>query len=366
MKYLVHCTAPITSLINADDLRGEPRWERNALEALVSSGREVHTVWDVWKSPEPCPPNLHSGIKEEWLDDSIMITYGVTGSTNIGDIKAKYYIVQYLDGPNTETKNGFLKHHYKNPGSILATCSFKGWHWLRRLREELGSENVEWVEGPAVPFIVEGESFNKPYLFWSYRNFWDYMDREPGQMELLFNKIANFLAQDSSLKFKLLIHPWGPRHAEITEAMKGNRIDWVLRHSFAKSLIPFRNRIEVVSAINWKELLEIMSQTRLIVSPPEPLGGSPYEASMYGVPIILGDQTNPFQDSEGKLYFPEVLRAPSHTISFEFLKELEHLFSDHDYYKQHGDAYRKYTEEHATYKAWLDHLDEITQKRGWT
>jgi len=44
MKYLLHTTAPVWTTIEADNLRGEPRWERAVLGALVKSGAQIHTT----------------------------------------------------------------------------------------------------------------------------------------------------------------------------------------------------------------------------------------------------------------------------------------------------------------------------------
>lgn len=365
MKYLVNLTAPVNTTLNADNLRGEPRWERNAVDALVSGGRDVHTVLDVWRSPLPCPNNLHSGIKSEWLDDSIMITYGVPARTHIGDTRAKYYMVQYLDGPTMQTRDEFLKFNREKPNSIVAMCGFRSFHWLNTLQGVLGHENVEFVEGPAVPYVVDSNNFDKPYLFWAYRNFYDYIDRESSNMEILFYKINSFLQGDPNLRVALLVHPWGAKRDELMRAMAGDRSAWFKSLSIGGILGANADRVDIFSELNWHEMLDLMSKTRLIISPPEPLGGPPYEASMYGIPIVLCEDTNPFQDSGRTPFFPELLRVPPRTISNQFINELEHLFRDYNYYSAHGNAYRNYTRDHATYDAWIKQIDLIAQKRGW-
>jgi hypothetical protein len=319
MKYLIHVTAPIVTSIDADNLRGEPRYERNIFAAAIASGRDVHTTTPVWRSSSTPPKNLHDGLNKDWQEDSLLITYGVTGNPHI-TAKAKNYMVHYLDGPNDSTKDDFLKYHRESPGCIVAVCNYKAWNWFTELQRVLGEDKVEWVQGPIVPYVVENaDNFNKQYLTWSYRNFWALAQNEPDNMVSLFRQVALYLKNNSKLRVAIIVGLW-----------------------------------------------DIWENTKAIISPAEPLGYPPYEAAMFGIPTILRKDTHPFQDGSGGVLFPEILTAPSSSlINTTFLSTLDKIVKDSSFYKKYGNAYRTHVNNTATYAAYIKQLDAIVAKRGW-
>lgn len=367
MKYCVHLTAPITTTPKADNHRGEPRLERNIFDALITGNRTVHATNGIWLSQDPCPPNLCNGLNTDWLDDSTLISYGVPKSISTGYFpveaeQCKYKIIHYQDGPSHETKDTFLKFDRANPGSIVATTSFQAWEYQSRLEKVLGKENVEWVYGPTVPFTVDtADNFNQPVLLWAYRNFCKYADERPREMKMLFDWIAVQLYHEPNLRLVILAQP---NNESSKLALQGDKLQWFLNFPFASSLKNKPDQVKVLTNIHWHEMLEIMKETRLIVSPAEPLGGPPFEAAMYGIPTVLENGTNPFHDRNRQPLFPGLLTAPA-GISNPWLEQIGRLFHDHDFYIKHGSAYRSFVKEHATYQAYLNQIDAISKKRGW-
>ena len=132
MKYLFYITAPIITKIEDDDLRGEPRWERNVLSACLKSGCQVHTSHPVWQSDLPIPVNFYDGFNEDWAKDSLSMTHGSGVYTNIFR-PAKYYIVHYFNTPSKDQSGGFLEIYRKQPGCIIATCSYRSWTYYDSL-----------------------------------------------------------------------------------------------------------------------------------------------------------------------------------------------------------------------------------------
>jgi len=361
MKYLINLTAPVSTTISADSLRGEPRWERNVFAACLKSGRQVHTTAPVWSTTSEKPSNLHDGLNTEWQDDSVLLTYGVPQNLHIG-VKAKYYVVQMLDDPFANSIEKFNSYLTEKPGSIIASCGYKSWIYMSRIEKAFGSQNVELVQGPVVPYVVGGaDNFNKPNLLWAYRNFWDCSEKWPKEMGKLFSLVESFLAKDLSLKLVITLGAYRPK--ELSDPVKDGK-QWVMSRPFMGRLAKYEDRIDVVSGIHWHEMLELFSQTRLVVSPPEPLGYPPYEAAMYGVPTVLRPDNNPFLNSDRSPLFPEVLTAPE-GISARFLELIGRLFTDHPFYRKHGDAYRNYVSEHATYDSYIKQLDEVFKRKGW-
>lgn len=365
LKYLVHLTAPVTTTLDADCHRSEPRVERNILGAALHSGRQVHSTTDIWRTEAPVPPNLHNGLRHDWLHESIMMSYGVNANFYTGYIPdealtSKYKIAHFHDGPTNETKDNFLKYHYQNPGSVVATCSFRAWTYLSRLKEVLGEENVEWVCGPLVPNTSPLHTpFKQNTLLWVFRNFCNYLNDE--KMPALFSKIYDYLNSDPTLKLVIVAQP---NNEETNKALQGDCHSWFFTLPFSQILRPYANRVEVKTHLHWHEMFKLLGQTKLVVSPAEPLGCTPFEAGSYGIPMVLEQKTNPFVDQSSTPLFDGVLTAPA-GISPQFLDKLDKLFYDESFYNKHGNAYRDFVDQHATYDAYIRKVDEIAAKRGW-
>jgi hypothetical protein len=364
-KYLCHLTATVYTSLKSDNHRGEPRLERNIMDALLTEGKIVHATTDVWRSPLPRPDNLYD-MNLDWMDSSIQMSYGVPHEIHTGvypaEANPKYRVVHYHDGPSEQTKDTFLKYDRQRRGSIVATCSSKSGHYVSRLESTLGRENVEWVCGPSVPCVFEEhDPINQPNLFWVYRNFCKYADNDPAGMRRLFNQVGDYLRSNQELRLVVLAQP----HNEISKAaLDGDCKQWFLNFPFAHHLRSYSDRIDVLTNIPWSQVLEIMSKTRLVISPAEPLGAPPFEAGSYGVPVVLGQGTNPFQDGAGNAYFSEVIRAPE-GLSGQFFDLLDRLYSDSSFYHNSGNAYRTFVKGHATYKAYVEKLEDIQKRRGW-
>lgn len=360
MKYLHNVTAPVLTSINADGLRGEGRWERNAFEAFVLSGRQVHSTTEIWRADIEKPSNFHDGLNPDWQDDSILITYGVPQNIGI-TAKAKYYMVQFLDDPFDYTVEKFNSYLREKPKSIVATCSFKTWVYLSRIQKTLGTENVEYLPRAAVPCVVGGaDNFDKPNLFWAYRNFWEYAVNRPAELGRLLDKVIDFFERDASLKLVLFPAPQDPVYIFDQPLCR----QWIFSQPFAQRLKKYEDRVEVVPWAHWHEMLAIFSQTRLVISPPLALGGTLCEAAMYGIPSMVRNDTSQFLNSDRSPFFPELLTVPE-GVNDSFLGYLERLFSDRAFYRKHGDAYRNYVGANNTYEAYIRNLDVIVKNRGW-
>lgn len=364
-KYLVHCTAPASVSFKHGDWRGEPRWESNAVDALLTEGKVVHSTTNIWKSPDPRPPNLYD-MRLDWMQESIQITYGVRHEIYTGNYPAeaapKYRVVQYQDGPTTANKEAFLKYDRISPGSIVATCSFKAHGYVQKLENIIGKDNVVWTYGPTVPKVFyEHNSFEQPNMLWAYRNFCSYAKNDPNRMKQLFGFVANTLQADPTMKLVMLIQPQNTQEA--AEIAKDCR-SFFFSFGFTRELAPYKDRVEVYTAIDWVQVLAIMSKTKLIISPAEPLGGAPFEAASYGIPTILEPTINPFVEHDSSPMFPEVLTAGK-GLTPQFLNQLARLQVDREFYRKHGDAYRRFVGSNATYSTYVAKLEAIKKERGW-
>jgi len=302
----------------------------------------------------------------DWMQESIQITYGTGHEIYTGnyppEADPRYRVVQYQGGPTVQHKDSFLKYDRREPGSIVATCSFKAGNYFDNLQNILGRENVVWTYGPTVPEVhYEHSAFDQPNMLWSYRNFCDSTILNPKGMNQLFGIIADNLRNDPNAKLVILAQPQNP---EQSKAIEEDIRAFFFSFGFSKQLHPYQDRVEILTAIDWLQMLELMSKTKLIISPAMPLDGPPFEAASYGIPTILDVNMNPFINKNKALFFPEVLSAPA-GFSPQFFNHLQRLNTDRAFYESHGNAYRKFVDENATYSAYVKSLEDIAKQRGW-
>ncbi len=362
MKYLCHVTAPVITSLAGDNLRGEPRWERNSLDALLSEGRQAHTTFPIWEEGEdPIPKGLQDGYNVDWKEESVLITYGMREKPHITQ-EAKYYIVNYLDGPTKEQRDSFLKYKQGN-SYIVAICNWNSWLYMDRLRDALGAENVKWVPGPFVPDVDESaDNFDATYLLWSFRNFYKYATTDPRGMVRLFNQLAGYMQANPKLRLAIVIAQHDP---SVLKDVENNKLAWFESLPCYKEVERFKSRIDVLYNLDWYSVLELLKDTKAVIAPPESLGCPAYEAAMFGIPTVMDKENNNFLTAEKKVLIPNILTAPR-SICSEWLANLDTLVTDHQAYRKYGDAYRNYVKEHITYKAYVRDIENLIKERGWS
>jgi hypothetical protein len=182
----------------------------------------------------------------------------------------------------------------------------------------------------------------------------------------LTNLLSTFLNHDHSLR--LVINVCTFWHFNLYANVCKNGLDFVFSYPFMQCLQKYRDRIDVITNVSWVDVLNILSNTKLIVSPlvspSADFSALSSEGPMFGIPIILGKNRNPFQDESGNKFFDKLITVQE-GISKEFLDKLSSLFFDYNFYRIHGNAYRDYVRHNTTYSAYVNKLDDIILKRRW-
>lgn len=362
MKYLVNSSVDIRSGFEFENFRGEGRWERNVLNALLTTGRTVHTTRNCWKSNQPMPPLLYDGMNSEWLDDSVLLVHGAGRSLFIETDKAKAYSIQFHETPFGQAKEDFLSYLKQN--RIIATIGSQDSFTYYRLAEPFGAENVYHVPGPMVPYVVEdADNFRKPNVTWTYRNFYDFIENKPKDMDILFSFLNECLSKEPEMKIVIIVGLWDSGRFGVIPDKQVIR-DWALSFPVMQKYKHLWPRIDILVNLHWIEVLSILKETRWVIGPGGPLGGPPFEAAMYGIPMIVGDTANPFMTLKGGKLFPELLTAPI-AVKGRFIELLSKLQNDHSFYQKTGSAYRNYVKNNATFEAYVNQLESIFKQRGW-
>jgi len=362
MKYLLNISVNINSNLMLENFRGEGRWERNVLNALLLNNRQVHTTRNVWFSQEPRPSNLYNGLNEEWLPDSTLLVHGAGRSLFIERNDARSYMVQFHETPFGEAKEEFLKYLKEN--RIIATVASWNPFIHNQLASNFGKENIYRMSGAMVPYVDNSaDNFRAPFFTWSYRNFRSYIEEKPKDIENLLSFLEPILKNEPETRIQILVGLWDTtRFGTLPE--KEDIKDWVFNFPVMKKFSHLHNQIDIHVNIHWNEVLSLLKKTRFIISPAEPLGCPAYEAAMFGIPTIMNQEVNPFMTLNKGALFPELLLS-NKNIDHNFLQHLNRLQNDYNFYKITGSAYRRFTEETATFKAYANQLDLINKERGW-
>lgn len=352
----------LTSNLEKENWRGEGRWECNTINALLKGGKQVHTTRNFWRSPEPMPSNLYDGLNESWLPESVLMVHGAGRSLYIERDDARAYIVQFHEPPFGQAKEDFLR--YLSQNRIIATVASMNQFIYNKLAGPFGRENVYHIAGAMVPYVIEdADNFRKPRVTWAYRNFRSFLEEKPSDINNLFSFLEPIMKAEPELRVSIIVGLWDTTRFGTVPSATDIR-NWALSAPVMQAYRHLFDRIDIHVNLHWNEVLRLLEETRWIISPAEPLGCPAYEAAMFGIPTIVNNAISPFVTLNGGSCFPELLTSPR-SIGPSFLGNLQRLQNDHAFYRKTGDAYRKYTREHATFESFVREIDAIVTARGW-
>ena len=384
-KYIVYVTSMLCSSkanrVDGGCHIGEGRWERNVLDAFIKSGRDTYVIGldTVWTSGVPIPHNLHDYSEIDDLTSTIFFNFNPPMRLDI-PVEAQYYILNWFNGPDDDWQRraalslprdratgelpdaakDFREFASKNPNNVIATFNFAS--RARQYEEAFGKENTYLVQGPSVPEVFRGSNnFDKKYLLWGSKSLYGWSEDVAMHpfLQDVFRWCSSVLLKDEDLKIRFLLGTAGPLRTMEEVA------DWFWKLPFASVLMPYKNRIEFLYSLEWFEVFDVLKETKLIISPHLGYGGPPFEASSFGIPLILTSNGHPFLGSRGELLFKEVLSVNEHFSGTAFCGLLDKLFYDRSFYEKTGNAYLEYVDKYATYAGYLRQIDSICEARGW-
>lgn len=362
MKHLLNISVNITSDLTTDNYRGEGRWEMNTLNAFLSNNKPVHTTRKIWVSSVPRPANLYDGTNEEWIPESVLFVHSAGVSLYVEREDVRAFILQFHETPYGKAKDDFTR--YLGQKRIVATVASRNSYIYNKLAGPFGSDNVYHVAGAMVPYVVDGaDNFRKPNVTWTYRNFKSFIEEQPNDVGNLLGFLEQYLQKEPEMRIAIIIGLWDTNQFGVkpeTETMR----NWALSFPVMNRFKHLHNRIDFYVNLPWHDVLDLLSETRWVVSPAEPLGCPAYEAAMFGIPTIVNRGISPFVDFNGGTLFPEVLTS-ERNINSHFLNILDRLQNDHTFYRRTGDVYRNYTRTNATFEAFVKQIDGIITSRGW-
>lgn len=348
MKYLIHLSMAINNGIGGDNLRGEPRFERNLLSAFISSGETIYTTdypKPIWNSGQ-APDNLKTYTEIGGIKNTVYFSHGAPNHTTIYR-EAENYIIQQFNVPDPPIRNT-IKALMEN-ANLLITTSFN--NNLINLKNDYGDSNVVLIEGPAVPDIVyRGEDSSPYYMLWSYRNFFQFTSRHPLEVKTIFSWCLSKLLRYENYRVCVVVGDF-PEHGKTEEQVT----EWFWGLGCVAPLKNHKDRVDVFYNVDWDTMMQLNKHTRVIISPAESAGGPPYEAAINGVPIVLNEKSFPFKFS-GAIMSGDSVN--------DFVGHLESLMSDKYYYSA-SKLYYNYVRERASYSAYIEQIKKEIESRNW-
>jgi hypothetical protein len=358
MRFVVNLTSPnVTTSLKGGNFRGEPRWERQVTEALLEAGHTVHTIMSgAWSPLETKPSNLIYGITPELASQCVCLAHDFQPNSVPPIFKASLFnmfsIHYFRDIPEKvqEYKNKYGRN-------LIFTQGYLGSNNERDIIKAVGSDHYEFLGVPGVPSVSMEDNFGKKKLLWISRGIHLHAFPEKENPELIhfINWVKSRMAADPELEFY------------IVSGLSQRDMDWqgwnctveerIFQSKIIQELNPYRNRVKVPVNLDWNEILDLMKNVKLSVSiAPDRWGGPPCEAAAWGIPYLQPDAPAMFEHMAGGYLHAGSIQ--------DKLSMYTRLMDDHSFYREKGDQYRNFVNQHHTYTAFNKRLDEILKSRG--
>lgn len=359
MKFAVNLTSPtVVDSLKKGNYRGEPRWERQAVEALLEGGHEVYTLMDgSWSPPHTKPGNLHYTVNSNIAKDCVGIAHDFQPASVPPIFKAQIFnmfsIHYFRDLPDKvqEYKNKYGRN-------LIFTQGYYGTPNEQDIIKAAGQDYYEYLPVPGIPKIHDVDNFNKKRIVWLSRgiHLHAFPDKENPELVPFIDWVKSKLEQDNQLEF-FIIPGLGQRDMD-WQKWNCTVEERVFQSPIMQRLNPWRSQIKVVCDVGWDEILDIMADTKLSVSvAPDRWGGPPVEAAMYGIPYVSPAHPHCFMHVGGHI--------STHAIG-DRIRAYDKLFTDHNHYRSTGDSLRNFCRDHYTYESFRNHLMRMLAARGIT
>lgn len=356
MRFVVNLTSPnVTNSLKGGNYRGEPRWERQAVEALLEHGHTVHTIMHGAWNGTPKPDGLHYGLPAD-PQNCVCIAHDFQPASVPPIFKASIFnmfsIHYFRDMPEKvdEYKNKYGRNLIYTQGYYQSANE-------RDIIKAAGEPFYEYLGVPGMPKVYEQDNFGKKKLLWLSRgvHLHAFPGKENPDLTPFIEWVLKRMQKDPELEFVICS---GLSQADMDwQGWKCTVEERIFESSVMQKLQPVRNRVKVPVNLDWNEILDLMQDVKLSISvAPDRWGGPPVEAAGFGIPYVQMAPPAMFEHMEGGY----LVSANQH----ERLKIYDQLMDDHSFYRTKGDQYREFVRKHHTYEAFNKRLLEILAARG--
>jgi len=338
----IYLNAPVLTGIRSDNLRGELRWERCVLDALLHS-EQIDEIYTVIPARPADSKNRTCIFADSWHIAK--------------NIDARGILIHTAGGPGEEERElmAFFRKEYGKRFVFTNTVRSDDKAYMDNLKDIIGEDHVEPMLSPVVPEVTENNNFDNKIILWPHRNINHIFRGEYGtdrkDVQKNFEWIASKLEEDSEMKLYVMTG-WSPQDYDF---YKCDRSIW-RKNSYTECLTEYEDRIQVFDSLNWEMVLFLYSKAKIITGfPPGPRGNVIVEAAAYGIPSIGGTRFGALKNC------PNYLGAEYG--SDEYFDLLDRLYTDREFYTSTLNSYKQYIEKNHTYSAFVDSLLGILERR---
>jgi hypothetical protein len=379
MKVCISLRDPATPDLQDGNMRSEPRWERQVLEACTRNPEvtEIYTAGYEWQNGKNICSKYKGKLSTSSPNDCILIIQDWNTSV-INSHPFKAAVVNIFHGPWLEQKQEVLNAIAKFKGNIFFTMGFPvlyaeelgptgpspGLPYSIRSRTSLSSSHLENFTSKdniyllPVPGIPEGKfenNFNKTTLLWVSRLV--FLNQLENSLTLDWS--LSKLDKDPSLTLEILTgwekHEVKDYINEQVVFLEENINDAFFKLNKFQKYSHLKNRVQVHCSLSWRQVLATYGKAKLLTTHHKHYGGPPLEASMHGVPFIGTANIGALGDCSEYLY------TAAETDACDLL---EKLLTDSEFYEKTAKDYYNYAVKTYSYDSFNKNLCQILKSRN--
>lgn len=350
-------SGPVTTALRDDPFRGEMRWERQALEALLLSDkvdRVYSLLGSVWKSSSERPKKLVDVVSNSDVKDTVGIFYyyyNIAKSFSFRGVLFNFHI-----GPGmTPEEYEYFKSIYGSKFVLTHDCAVGNSVRQKIVEEQYGVGAVVNLPTPGVPSIHNCNNFDKDIILVYVKNLFALFRYPQTYWGDLFPWIADKLREDSNKK---VLFVTGYCRADLDFAGIHDMESEFWSYVTTRCLVPFKDRIMLMGAVGWGDILRTLSNTKIVIGPTS-TGGMPIEAASYGIPMV-----GTTGSSRASISYTKDFLASEQSLDHKYFELMDKLYYDRDFYTKTGSSYRDFVEKFYTYDAFTNRLFDIFAERG--
>lgn len=355
MKVCVHLRDPANGNLTDGNLRGESRWERQALGAVLQNPlvTDVYTSGHLWRGVTD--PKYRGAIQPS-EKDVIFIGHDWNRSS-LGSIEWKAIFINIFAGPWQEQKAEVQSFVTNYQNRLIFTIGYQALLKTQRayLKQFIPEENILCLPVPGAESVRLTNAFDNKILFWPYRILVLSAVYKAKCIRWAFEK----LAQDSSLRLRI-VTSWN--QSEIRDLVGGDSVpiqgdldDYFWSREETKGFSSVRSQVEIRNSQTHQQMLDSYAHSKLVIPHYRYFGGPGVEAAMFGVPFVGNQIFGAFSEMEGYIYT---------NTEDEQLAVFDRLMSDRDYYTSVANTYRNYIDQTYTFDAFNRNLNKILSDRN--
>jgi len=356
MKVCIHMRQGISPDLEDGNLRGEARWERQVLAAMMENPEvtDVYTSGAVWPTGGP---KYRGMVNQSSAPQCVLFLHDWRQSI-IDQFHFKAVLVNIFSGPWKEQRSAIKKTAERYGDKLLFTLSYEVMEITHPdyLSSFIPRKNIQFISIPGASKVIEGSNFDKKTLLWPYRII--FMDQVYQTKAIIW--ALQKLMEDSSMKLKIATS-WNTK-SEPKDVSDGKAFNlptdittYFWNRPETQPYIAVKDQVKLFYSLTHKQILSLYAESKLVLPHYRYFGGPPIEAAMHGVPFVGNSANGAFSRYDKYVWTSD---------EDKHIEIMEKLYKDREYYDQTAENYKNYVKDNFTYAAFNRKVNSILKERG--